>query len=128
MVAGGVSARPYRGRGSRTQAASRLQSHDHRIEAHRREPQPDSARRQCNELDGCCGLLGGAPEARRVAVRNRQGRDRPEEMPALEKQIRDAEAGERAAASIVGPDGVKRAAAEPMIAEKVDPVEIPSLL
>ena len=45
-------------------------------------------------------------------------------MPALEKQIRDAEAGERAAASIVGPDGVERAAAEPMIAEKVGPVEI----
>ena len=52
------------------------------------------------------------------------GRLRYGEMPALEKQIRDAEAGERAAASIVGPDGVERAAAEPMIAEKVGPVEI----
>ena len=39
-------------------------------------------------------------------------------------RLRDAEAGERAAASIVGPDGVERAAAEPMIAEKVGPVEI----
>ena len=45
------------------------------------------------------------------------GRLRYGEMFALEKQIRDAEAGERAAASIVGPDGVERAAAEPMIAE-----------
>ena len=52
------------------------------------------------------------------------GRLRYGEMPALEKQIRDAEAGESAGGSVVGPDGVERAAAEPMIAEKVGPVEI----
>ena len=52
------------------------------------------------------------------------GRLRYGEMPALEKQIRDAEASEAAAETVVGPDGVERAASEPMIAEKVGPVEI----
>ncbi|ETJ43393.1 Endopeptidase Clp, partial [human gut metagenome] len=46
------------------------------------------------------------------------GRLRYGEMPALEKQIRDAEASEAAAETVVGPDGVERAASEPMIAEK----------
>lgn len=52
------------------------------------------------------------------------GRLRYGEMPALEKQIRDAEASEAAAETVVGPDGVERAANEPMIAEKVGPLEI----
>ncbi|WP_172192811.1 ATP-dependent Clp protease ATP-binding subunit [Actinomyces faecalis] len=52
------------------------------------------------------------------------GRLRYGEMPALEKQIRDVEASEAAAETVVGPDGVERAANEPMIAEKVGPLEI----
>ncbi len=51
------------------------------------------------------------------------GRLRYGEMPSLEAQIRQAEAAETAS-SVVGPDGLARQAAEPMIAEKVGAAEI----
>ena len=61
------------------------------------------------------------------------GRLRYGEMPALEKQIRDAEAADAVGKkTVVGPDGVERPegpeALPPMIAEKVGPTEIAEVI